>query len=209
MQRATNRSQRVLAAAAGSTFFLAVAAATGVAPGARAGAGDATDVRTVAVPAAQVSPVEPAPPPPPVPAPPVAPPPPPPASPPVKAAAPRPKVASAPKPAPVAVPRPPAAGAATPAAPSAAPRRQPTSAEIQQAIQGFQRYMRISPTPAQVDQVGNEVCTAFDQGQTFAQVKETGLRMVPSYITVSPAAADYVVRKAVELYCPAHSPKLP
>ena len=205
MQRATNRSPRLLAAAAGSTFVLALAAATGVVPGARPG--EATGVRTVAAPAAQVSPVEP-PPPPPVTSPPAAPPPPPTTPPPVKAVPPPPKVASAPKAAPVALPRPPAPSAPVAAAPTGAPRRQPTRAEVNRAIQGFQRYMEITPTYAQVDQVGNDVCTAFDQGQSFAQVKETGLRMVPSYIEVSPAAADYVVRKAVELYCPAHAAKL-
>ena len=37
-----------------------------------------------------------------------------------------------------------------------------------------------------VAQVGNQVCTAFDQGQSFAQVKATGLSMVSAYVPVSP-----------------------
>jgi hypothetical protein len=52
------------------------------------------------------------------------------------------------------------------------------------------------------------VCTAFDQGQTFAQVKATGLSMVSAYVPVSAAAADYAVRTAVALYCPAYASKL-
>jgi hypothetical protein len=79
---------------------------------------------------------------------------------------------------------------------------------VQAAIQGLQRYIHVTPTPAQVADAGDQICTAFDQGQTFAQVKATGLAMVPSYIKVSPAAADYVVRKAVELYCPAYASRL-
>ena len=34
-----------------------------------------------------------------------------------------------------------------------------------------------TPTTAQISKVGNEVCTAFDQGKTVAQVKATAMQM--------------------------------
>ncbi|MGI8759278.1 MAG: DUF732 domain-containing protein [Acidimicrobiales bacterium] len=66
------------------------------------------------------------------------------------------------------------------------------------------------PTHAQVNDLGNQICTAFDQGQTVEQVKATGLEMVSKVplTTVRPGADDYVVRTAVALYCPGHASKL-
>jgi hypothetical protein len=117
-----------------------------------------------------------------------------------KAAAPAPVVAAAPAPAPVA------------AATTAVARRVPSAAEIQAVITRLKadipilKYITISPT--QIDDAGNQVCTAFDGGQTFAQVKATGLSMIPASIKVPATTADYAVRQAVTMYCPGHANKL-
>jgi hypothetical protein len=104
--------------------------------------------------------------------------------------------------------------ASTPApiAPKGVPRRTPSAAEVQQAINTFPQYVRtyITPTPSMVAELGDQVCTAFDQGQTFAQVKATGLQMVTQVprTTILPGGADWVVRTIVALYCPGHTSKL-
>jgi hypothetical protein len=88
----------------------------------------------------------------------------------------------------------------------------PSAARVQQAISELPSYVHsiLSPSPAQVAQLGDKVCTMFDQGQTFAQVKATGLQMVTQIplTTVLPGGADWVVRTVVNLYCPGHSSKL-
>jgi hypothetical protein len=105
-----------------------------------------------------------------------------------------------------------AAAPAAPAAPVTVPRRVPSTAEVSQAIATLPQYVStiFTPTPAQVAQIGNEVCTAFDQGQTFAQVKTTGLQMVTQVplTTIKPGGADWVVKTVVALYCPGHASKL-
>ena len=128
-----------------------------------------------------------------------------------KAPAPRPTAASASTPAPSAVALP--APNAAPAAPARVARRTPTPAEVQAAITELKGrvgglLMLVSPTPAQIDQVGDQVCTAFDNGQSFAEVRATGLSMIPPSVTVSPSTADWAVRHAVALYCPGHANKL-
>ncbi|HEX3623764.1 MAG TPA: hypothetical protein VHT97_15725 [Acidimicrobiales bacterium] len=106
------------------------------------------------------------------------------------------------------------AATATPAAtaPATVPRRVPSAAEVQQAIAALPQYVHsiITPTPSEVAQLGNQVCSAFDQGQTFAQVKATGLSMVTQVprTTVMPGGADWVVRTIVGLYCPGYASKL-
>ena len=121
-----------------------------------------------------------------------------------------PRTASAPAPAPTA-----AAPAPTvaPAAPVKVARRTPSPAEVQSAIGQLKQLvggllMFVSPTPEQIAQAGDQICTAFDNGQTFAQVKAAGLSMIPASITVSPATVDWAVRQAVTLYCPGHLAKL-
>lgn len=105
------------------------------------------------------------------------------------------------------------AAAEAPAQPTLAPRTVPSPAQVQQVISGISSMVRLPLfariTPAHVADIGNQICTAFDQGQTFAQVKATGLAMVTRYgVTVSDAAADYAVRQGVALYCPAYASKL-
>ena len=120
----------------------------------------------------------------------------------------------------------PAAKAATTAAPAAAAaptataapvvakvaRRVPTPAEVQGVVARLKKDIPIlgfvAIAPAQIDQAGDQVCTAFDNGQTFAQVKATGLSLIPPSVTVPGATADWAVRQAVALYCPGHANKL-
>ena len=120
--------------------------------------------------------------------------------------------APAPKPAAVTAATAAPAAAAAPAAPTLAPRTVPSAAQVQQVIAGITSLVRlplfVQITPAHVADIGNQICTAFDQGQTFAQVKATGLAKVSQYVQVSPAAADYAVRQGVALYCPAYASKL-
>ena len=108
------------------------------------------------------------------------------------------------------------------AAPTAPARRIPTPAEVQEAIRGMEPYVSFKsglfelladvprPTAAQVNELGDLVCTALDNGQTVEQAKATGLARAADnpWVTVSPAGADYVVRTAVRLYCPGHTDKL-
>lgn len=104
------------------------------------------------------------------------------------------------------------AAPAPPAPPALATRTVPTAAQVQQVIAGIRQRVQLPKffqiTPAHVADIGNQICTAFDQGQTFAQVKATGLATVSRYVTVSAEAADYAVRQGVALYCPAYSSKL-
>lgn len=92
------------------------------------------------------------------------------------------------------------------------PRRTPTDAEVQQALKTFPQYVKtfIKPTAAQVAELGDRVCTAFDEGQTYAQVKATGLEMVTQVprTTVLPGGADWVIRTIVTMYCPGYATKL-
>ncbi len=97
-------------------------------------------------------------------------------------------------------------------APTVVPRINPSSAQVQAAIaQLRQRIPLFSPTEAQARQFGDQVCTAFDQGQTYAQVKATGMQMVSQvpFITVSSADADFAIRTAVQLFCPGYQSRLP
>lgn len=125
-----------------------------------------------------------------------------------------PRVAAAPR----AAAAPAAAVAAAPApAPAAAvvtgvARRVPTAAEVQGVISRLKKDIPMlkyfSIAPAQIDEAGEKICTAFDNGQSFAQVKATGLSMIPSSIKVPPATADWAARQAVTMYCPGHASKL-
>jgi hypothetical protein len=127
-----------------------------------------------------------------------------PASAPSKATAPAP---TAPKPttapAPVVTP-------AAPKAPALPARRQPTAAEVSSVIASVHALIPFfTPSPAQIAMVGNDVCTAFDQGKTLAQVKATAMQMAGSYAALVPAGvADTAVRTVVALYCPGYASKL-
>ena len=95
----------------------------------------------------------------------------------------------------------------------AASRRTPSGTEVQAAISGLVQRVggllkRVPPTAEQIAQAGDQMCTAFDNGKTFAEVKATGLAMIPSFVKVTPATADWAVRTAVSMYCPDHTSKL-
>lgn len=91
------------------------------------------------------------------------------------------------------------------------PRRNPTSPEVNGAIASLRPYLPLTPTEAQARQLGTMVCDAFDAGQTYDQVKATALQQVSQvpFVTVTPAAADAILRSAVQLFCPGHASKLP
>jgi len=92
-------------------------------------------------------------------------------------------------------------------------RRTPSAGEVQTVIAELKRQvggllLLISPTPAQIAEAGDKVCTAFDNGQTYEAVKATGLSMIPASVAVTDATANWAVHQAVTLYCPGHSSKL-
>lgn len=93
-----------------------------------------------------------------------------------------------------------------------AARRNPSTAEVQQALSSLPNYVRsiLKPSPAQVAQLGDKVCGMFDAGQTYSQVKATGLQMVTQVplTTVLPGGAEWVVRTVVTMYCPGYLTKL-
>ena len=217
----TSRNRKMLAGLVGVNLTLALAVSAGAVPR----PGDHGEVRTASVaqveelaaaPARQPGDSVPATPPAPAPAAAAA------AAVPTPAptTVPKPKVTTPPttkapvaKAAPVTAPPVATPAAATAAAPVKVARRTPSAIEVQGVINELKRQVGgilalVSPTAAQIAQAGDQVCTAFDGGQSFAQVKATGLSMIPASITVPPATVDWAVRQAVTLYCPGHASKL-
>ena len=212
MLQNTTRNRSVLAGVAGVTLALGLAVSAGAVPqlgdtgGARAEAASSSavpapaprqpgDTTVAAAPPVTSAPTTVAP-----------------AAPPTTKATPTTKAAPKPTVAPTTVAPVAAATPSAPPAPVKVARRVPSAAEVQQAIATLPQYVHsiLTPSPAQVAQLGDQVCTAFDQGQTFAQVKATGLQMVTQVplTTVLPGGADWVVRTVVSLYCPGHASKL-
>ena len=93
-----------------------------------------------------------------------------------------------------------------------APRTEPSKAALQGAIRELDaRTNYFRPTEKQIREFSGEVCTAFDQGYSYAEVKAGVLdsaKRAP-YLGVSSADADYSVRSAVQLFCPGYAPLLP
>ena len=117
-----------------------------------------------------------------------------------EAASAKPVIATPPAPAPVPVP------------PRAASRVDPTSAQVQAAIaQLHQRIPTFQPTEAQAREFASRVCTAFDQGQTYDQIRAATTQAVAAvqWIKVSPADVDFAIRTAVQLACPGYLSRLP
>jgi hypothetical protein len=202
----TKHNVAMISAGAAVTFCLATGAAAGVLPMA-GGANESPNSATVAV---DVPPTTAAPEvqaPPSTEPPTTAPPPtsPPATTPPTTAARRTPRPAAAPV---EAGPAPAAAAPAPPAAPAIPPRTNPSSAQVRAAISSL--GLPITPSESQARQFGDSVCDAFDQGQTFAQVKAAALQAASQVplITVSPSAIDGGVRSAVNLFCPGHASKL-
>jgi hypothetical protein len=92
------------------------------------------------------------------------------------------------------------------------PRRQPTAAQVNQVISTVHNLLPVfTPTAAQIAAAGDAVCSAFDQGKTFTQVKALVLTMVGagSLSALIPAAIPAnAVTSLVGLYCPGYAPKL-
>ena len=210
MFESTKRNVAMISAGAAVTFCLATGAAAGVLPmagsshdssGSAAGALDM--VTTPPAPEAPPSTEAPAVTAPPATAPPVTAPPvtAPPASAARRArpAAPPPEAEAAPATAPA---------PAAPAAPAIPPRTNPSSAQVRSAISSL--GLPVTPSESQARQFGDSVCDAFDQGQTFAQVKAGALQAASQipFVSVSPSAVDRAVRSAVQLFCPGHASKL-
>jgi len=104
----------------------------------------------------------------------------------------------------------PAATAPAPTTPALPARRQPTAAEVSQVISRVHALVPLfTPTPAQIAKVGDEVCTAFDQGKTVAQIKATAMQMAGAYAALIPGSvATSAVRTIVTLFCPGYTSKL-
>jgi hypothetical protein len=204
----TKRNVVMISTGAALTFCLATAAVAGVVPTA-VGSEDSPRSATVAIdvvatpaaPEAQAPPSTEAPTTaPPATAPPVT-------APPTTAARRASRTAQAPTEA-ASAPAPTASAPAAPAAPAIPARTNPSSAQVRGAISSL--GLPITPSEAQARQFGDSVCDAFDQGQTFAQVKAAALQAASQIplISVSPSAVDGGVRSAVNLFCPGHASKL-
>jgi len=101
-----------------------------------------------------------------------------------------------------------ATSSAAPEGPITVARLSPSSAQVKAAIAQIGAGLPISE--AQAREFGNQVCTAFDEGQSFSTVKATALqaaRKVP-FVSVSAAQVDSAVRTAVQLFCPGHADKI-
>jgi hypothetical protein len=86
----------------------------------------------------------------------------------------------------------------------------PSSAQVQAALATMPQSPLFKPTEAQGRQFGDQVCTAFDQGQSFAQIKASALQAASRIPLVSISAADIdrAVRTAVNLFCPGYQSRL-
>ncbi|MDQ1421371.1 MAG: hypothetical protein QOJ52_3333 [Acidimicrobiaceae bacterium] len=104
----------------------------------------------------------------------------------------------------------PAVTTAPKTAPTLPARRQPTGAEVNQVIASVHALVPLfTPTAAQVATVGNQVCTAFDQGKSLAQVKATAMQMAGVYAALIPdSVATSAVRTVVTMFCPGYISKL-
>jgi hypothetical protein len=93
-----------------------------------------------------------------------------------------------------------------------APRVEPSKAALQAAVRELDaRTNYFRPTENQVREFSGQVCTGFDQGYSFEQVKSAVLdsaKRAP-YLGVSSADADYATRSSVRLFCPGYAPLLP
>jgi len=100
------------------------------------------------------------------------------------------------------------APAGAPAGPTTAARLTPTSAQVKAAIAQIGAGLPVSE--AQAREFGNQVCTAFDQGQSASAVKATALQAAQKvpFVSVSAAQVDAAVRSAVQLFCPGYASKV-
>jgi hypothetical protein len=96
---------------------------------------------------------------------------------------------------------------------SIAPWRQPTTAEVNEAISAVHSLVPFfTPTATQIATSGIQVCTAFNEGQSFSTVESDALSMIgaSSYSWAIPQSAQITaIETLVALYCPANAAKLP
>jgi hypothetical protein len=73
-----------------------------------------------------------------------------------------------------------------------------------------QRIPLLPSNEAYARQFGDAVCSAFDQGNSAAQVRALVLQAVSQIplIKVAPADADFAIKTAVQLFCPGYLSKL-
>lgn len=94
----------------------------------------------------------------------------------------------------------------------AAPWRQPSAAEVNEAISAVHSLVPFfTPTPTDIATTGIQVCTALNQGQSYAQVQADALDMVGagSYASYIPSSVPAVaIQTLVALFCPANAAKL-
>jgi len=90
------------------------------------------------------------------------------------------------------------------------PRTVPTAAQVKQLISAVHaEFFFFTPTPAQIAHVGNEVCTALDQGDSIAQIKATAVHMAGPFAAMVPAGfVNSAARTIVNMYCPGYDSKL-
>ena len=104
------------------------------------------------------------------------------------------------------------AGSSSKATSKRAARTTPSASAVATAISGLKNYVHtpFSPNASQVAEFGDDVCSAFDAGKTYAAVKSEILAKVQQlpFTTVEAGAADYVVKTAVHLYCPGYASRL-
>ncbi|HWA66190.1 MAG TPA: hypothetical protein VG899_07460 [Mycobacteriales bacterium] len=98
---------------------------------------------------------------------------------------------------------------AKPTAPKKAARTKPSAGQLASAITGLKKYVHtvFSITTSEVDQFGDQVCSAFDKNESYASIKSqisAKVKQLP-FTTVTAGAADYVVRTAVKLFCPGYT----
>ena len=68
----------------------------------------------------------------------------------------------------------------------------------------------VSPTPEQVGQHGDRICTALDEDRTAAHVRATGRAMAEEapFAGVRRGGENCILRSGVDLYCPGHAARL-
>jgi hypothetical protein len=90
----------------------------------------------------------------------------------------------------------------------------PPAVEVRQEKQEIEQRVAlppgVHPTQREIEGVSEEICKAFDQGYTYAQIV-SGLKKAGSQyaVDVSDGDAAYAIRTAVQTRCPAHQDKLP
>jgi hypothetical protein len=100
-----------------------------------------------------------------------------------------------------------APAAAAPAGPYIAPRLNPSSAALQSAMNSMKARNPVygGLTEAQAREFGNQVCGAFDAGQSSAQVQAAALQQAAKApFPVSAADVRFAVSSAVGLFCPGY-----